>query len=92
MSGPRRFIRNPAVSETAVDKDIFLVEPDEQEVFYLDEISSALWRFLEEARDREEIREVFAEAFPDADPEKIARDIDAAIKELHAQRLIVSVP
>lgn len=40
------YIRNPAVAATEIDAETFLVEPEEGEVFYLDEISSALWRFL----------------------------------------------
>ena len=92
MSGPTRFVRNPAVGETAVDGEMFLVEPEDQEVFYLNEISSALWRFLAEAQSRAEIQTVFEEAFPDTDRETIARDLDAAIKDMHRRRLIVSVP
>ena len=49
------YIRNPAVSATEIDAETFLVEPDEGEVFYLDEVSSALWRFLSEARQQAEI-------------------------------------
>ena len=58
------YIRNPAVSATEIDAETFLVEPDEGEVFYLDEVSSALWRFLSEARQQAEIIETFAAAFP----------------------------
>jgi hypothetical protein len=92
MSGPRRFVRNPAVTETAVGDEIFLVEPDDQEVFYLNEITSALWRFLSEARDRSEIEAVFEEAFPDTDADEIAEDLDDAIQDMHYRGLIVSVP
>jgi hypothetical protein len=61
------YIRNPAVAATEIDAETFLVEPEEGEVFYLDEISSALWRFLTEARSEDDIVETFAAAFPDTD-------------------------
>ena len=36
------YVRNPAIAVTEIDDETFLVEPAEGEVFYLDEISSAL--------------------------------------------------
>lgn len=36
------YVRNPAIAMTEIDDETFLVEPAEGEVFYLDEISSAL--------------------------------------------------
>jgi len=67
----------------------FLVEPEEGEVFYLDEISSALWRFLTEARSEVDIVETFAAAFPDTDRAKISADIDAALVDMDTRTLIV---
>lgn len=84
------YIRNPAVSATEIDAETFLVEPDEGEVFYLDEVSSALWRFLGEARRKDVIVEAFAAAFPDTDIEKITRDIDAALDDMKERALIVT--
>ena len=40
------YVRNPAVAATEIDAETFLVEPETGEVFYLDEVSSALWRFI----------------------------------------------
>ena len=44
-----RYCRNPVVSTTAVEDDLFLVEPEGQDVYYLDAITSGIWRLLEEA-------------------------------------------
>ena len=41
MSENPSYLRNPAVNVTEIDQEIFLVDPDDGEVFYLDEISSA---------------------------------------------------
>lgn len=84
-----RYIRNPAVAATEIDAETFLVEPEEGEVFYLDEISSALWRFLTEARSEDDIVETFAAAFPDTDRAKISADIDAALTDMDTRALIV---
>ena len=85
----RTYIRNPAVAATEIDAETFLVEPDEGEVFYLDEISSALWRFLTEARSETEIIETFCAAFPDTDSEKISADIRAALDDMSTRALVV---
>lgn len=87
-----RWQRNPAISETTVDDETFLVEPESQEVFYLDRISSGLWRLLVEPQDEAEVVALFAAAFPDTPRQTIARDIAAAIAEMKRRGLVVSVP
>jgi len=82
-----RLVRNPAVSETVVDDETFLVEPASQEVFYLDPVTSALWRLLAEPRSETELSALFAAAFPDAGSDRIGRDIAAATDELVARGL-----
>jgi hypothetical protein len=92
MSGPRRYQRNPAVTATAVDDEIFLVEPASQEVFYLDPVTAALWRCLDEPQSEAEIAALFGVAFPDTDPEAIERDIAEALADMVARELAVTVP
>lgn len=46
MSDDILYARNPAIAATEIDAETFLVEPDSGEAYYLDEVSSALWRFL----------------------------------------------
>ncbi len=86
------WLRNPAVAATEIDAETFLVEPTGGEVFYLDEISSALWRILDAPRTPRDIVEAFAEAFPDVGRDRIAADIDAALAELARRGLIVPRP
>ncbi|MPY70961.1 MAG: PqqD family peptide modification chaperone [Alphaproteobacteria bacterium] len=92
MSDPVRYQRNPAVSATAVDDEIFLVEPASQEVFYLDPVTAALWRCLEEPQDEAEIAALFGAAFPDTDPAAIGSDIAEALADMKARELVVIVP
>jgi hypothetical protein len=86
------YTRNPAVSATEIDAETFLVEPEMGEVFYLDEVTSALWRFILEPRREAEIVEAFAEAFPDTGMDRIATDIRAALTDMMARDLLVLRP
>ena len=92
MADAPRFRRNPAIGFTVVDDETFLIEPDSQEVFYLDPVSSALWRLLEEPRTAGEMAELFAAAFPDRPVGEISRDIAAATADLLARGLAMIVP
>ena len=46
MTGLVRYKRNHAVSETELNGEIFLVEPETEELFYLDAMSAGLWRLI----------------------------------------------
>lgn len=83
------YVRNPAVSATEIDAETFLVEPDEGEVFYLDEVSSALWRLLSDAQSEDDVVKTFATAFPDTGEEKISNDIRAALNDMVDRSLVV---
>ena len=92
MTAEAFYTRNPAVAATEIDAETFLVEPETGEVFYLDEVSSALWRFLAEPRSNAEIVVAFAEAFPDTGSDRIAADIQSALTDMKARDLVVVRP
>jgi len=92
MAEPARYVRNPAVTETAVDDEVFLVEPASQEVFYLDAVTAALWRCLAEPQTEDELARLFRAAFPDTDAATIARDLGAALADMRARALVVTAP
>ena len=77
------------MNATEIDAETFLVDPDSGEVFYLDEVSSALWRLLAEPRSRAEITETFAAAFPDTPADRIEQDIASALDEMTGRGLVV---
>jgi hypothetical protein len=87
-----RWQRNPAISETTVEDETFLVEPESQEVFYLDRVSSGLWRALAEPQDEAGLVALFVAAFPDTPRPTIARDLAAALAEMKRRGLVVRVP
>jgi len=93
MTGGReRYRRNPAVSETEVDDEIFLVEPESEEIYYLDSVTSGLWRLLAEPKTLAEAQAVLRDAFPDQDAAAVERDIAAALEDMSARGLIVTLP
>jgi hypothetical protein len=83
-----KYFRNPGVTETAVDAELFLVDPDTQEVFYLDEAGAALWRLIGEPLSFDEILGVFGAAFPDVAPDRIADDLKRSLDRLLGPGLV----
>lgn len=92
MDEEGRFQRNPAVSETEIDGEIFLVEPETEEVFYLDSMGSGLWRLIAEPQTLPEAAAVYAAAFPDVDQATIEADLGAVLSDLLDRGLVVTVP
>jgi hypothetical protein len=74
--------RNPDVRETEVEGNYFLVEPASGEIYYLEEISSGVWRLLDEPRGRDECLDVLKAAFPDTPVSRIVRDLDQALTDM----------
>lgn len=87
-----RYRQKDGVSATEVDDDIFLVEPQSEEVFHLNPLAAGIWRALVEPASREEVVALLRAAFPDADRATIARDAGAILDRLQAEGFVVSVP
>lgn len=88
----QRYQCNPAVSETEIDEEVFLVEPKSEEIYYLDSVTSGLWRLLAEPKTLAEAQAVLRDAFPDQDAAAVERDVAAAVEDMSARKLIVTVP
>lgn len=86
-----RFQRKPGISETPVDDGVFLVEPQSQEIFYLEAISCGLWRELAEPRTRADLHELLGAAFPEVAAERIAADVAAVLDDLIDKRLVIGM-
>lgn len=84
------YIRNPSVTETTLDDDVFLVEPGSGEVFYLNPVTSGLWNLFAEAATAGEALALYQEAFPDSPDDEIERDVTAAIEDMRTRDLIVA--
>lgn len=92
MAEGSRYQRNPAVTETEIDGEIFLVEPETEEVFYLDPLGSGLWRLIAEPHSLPEAATVYAAAFPDTDRTTIEADLGAVLSDLLERGLAVELP
>jgi hypothetical protein len=85
-----KFKRNAAVTATEIDDGIFLVEPETQDIFFLDAISSGLWRLLDEPQSLAAIQAVVREAFPDQPAPALDADVATALQEMVERRLVLS--
>ena len=86
-AGPR-IRRNPDVVETAVDRELFLANPDNQAICHLNAIGTALWRLMAEPIGVEQAIGLLHEAFPDVPREQIERDVNALVADLTARGLV----
>ncbi|MGE0256432.1 MAG: PqqD family protein [Alphaproteobacteria bacterium] len=86
-----RLVRNPVVGETPVDDEMFLVEPDTEEVYWLDGLSTGLWRLLADPVTLAELQDTVREAFPEAEATKVDADVESAVAELRRRRLVVEL-
>lgn len=87
-----RYGQRPGVSATEIDGDVFLVEPDTEEVFYLNAVAGGLWRALGEPAQLDELQSLMRSAFPERAVAELDMDVAATIDELVRRRLVISVP
>ena len=86
--GGTLYRRNPKVTETAIDGDAFLVNPDSQGIYHLNAVGAALWRLLAEPTSVEHAASLLHEAFPEVSRKVIERDIAALMGTLSARGLV----
>ncbi|SMF62976.1 Coenzyme PQQ synthesis protein D (PqqD) [Tistlia consotensis] len=86
MSGLRR---NPAVTTTEIEGEFFLVEPASGEIFYLDAVTSGIWRLVEQPCDEAEILSTLAAAFPETAAERLRGDVGRLLAEMRQARLLL---
>ncbi len=85
--GPR-YLRDPGIVETAVEHDLFLVNPEGQAIFQLNAVGAALWRLLAEPVVLDQAVGMVHEAFPDIARQRIHNDVSALIDDLAARGLV----
>lgn len=85
-----KFKRNAAVTATEIDDGIFLVEPETQDIYFLDAVSSGLWRLLAEPQTLADMQGIVREAFPDQEPAALDADVTAAIEDMAARQLVLT--
>jgi len=88
MADNRVYTRNPDIEERQVDDEIFLVNPDNEALYNLDILGSAIWRLLENPVSVPEAVDIICKAFPDAEPESVEKDVTELIADLSDHGLI----
>jgi hypothetical protein len=91
-SSETRFLRKGGLSVTEVEDDIFIVIPETEDIFHLNNLGRALWALLAEPSSAAELADAVAEAFPGEAREKIARDIADFLDKMTKQKLVTAAP
>ena len=82
------FRRNPGIIERRIGDTVFLVNPEDDTIFYLNPLSSGLWRLLAEPISIADAGQIVRQAFPDTSPDQIALDVAALIAQLKKRKLV----
>ena len=81
--------RAGGLSVNEMDGDLFLVRAETGEIYHLDPMAAGIWNALSEPASRDELLELFAEAFPETAAATLAADLDRALGDLSAGGLIL---
>ncbi len=87
-----RFVRKDGLSITEVEDDIFIVAPETEDIFHLNNLGRALWALLAEPLSVPELADAVAEAFPNEPREKIAADVATFVERMLKQKLVTRAP
>jgi hypothetical protein len=84
-----RFHRASGVEAREVGGEIFVAAPGLGTIHHLDRMASAAWRALAQSKNAEELKDLFAAAFPDTPKRKIEADVKKLLGFLEQSELIV---
>lgn len=76
------YARRPEVVERAMGDEIFLVNPDSDETYYLNVTGAALWRLFAEPTCVETVLEVLQVAFPEVERNQLEGDVVSSVADL----------
>jgi hypothetical protein len=80
-NGPR-YLRNPDAALHGVGAEAFLVHPARGGIYALNAVALGVWNLLAVPQSRGAVAGLIAEAFPDADPKRIRRDVRLLVRDL----------
>jgi len=75
----------------AVERSLFLIDPETGAIFHLAAIGAATWDLLA-SRDLDATTDLLAQAFPDTPRATIAADVTALVDDLVARGLLITEP
>lgn len=83
------YLRNPIIVERSIDDAVFLVNPETDAIFYLNQVGTAIWQLLTEPINVLEAVAIVQQAFPDVKPKNIAEDVSKLINEMSDRSLVM---
>lgn len=83
------YLRNPIIVERIFDEAVFLVNPETDAIFYLNQVGLAIWQLLKEPINIVEAVAIVQQAFPDVQPKKIAENVSKLINEMSDRNLVM---
>ena len=83
------YVRNQKIAERSIDDTVFLVNPEADIVFFLNQLSTGIWQLLREPISILEATAIVQQAFPDMPPKKIATDVSKVINEMSKRNLVL---
>lgn len=84
-----RYKRNKIIEHRNIDNASFLVNPETEEIFYLNSLASAIWQLLTQPISIEEVAGIVIKAFPDALTDQINKDTSKLFAELISKDIVV---
>ena len=84
----RLYERNPHITEREVGDEVFLVNPDSDETYYLNVTGAALWRLLAEPTSLQDAVAILHDAFPDGDRAGIEANVAALFTDFVEHGLV----
>ena len=80
--------QNPAIGIVQADDQYFLADRGGAAIHHLNQTGSSIWGLLAEPITQDEIVEILATAFPDADPAQLGSDVSDLLRELLNKNLL----
>lgn len=88
-----RLVRNPDIVLHEVEGEAFIAGVDETAAInHLNPVALGIWNLLAQPTEEAEAACVLAEAFPETDPQAIARDVSALFADLYESGFAVEAP
>jgi len=85
-----RLRQNPAIRLRAIDGELFLTDDEGLAIYHLNAVGAGLWNLLTAPTSETEAIEVLRGAFPDADPDVVARDVRTLFAALLAGKFALA--
>jgi hypothetical protein len=83
-----RFLQSPAIIARRIDDTLFLINPHDESIFYLNALSAGLWHLLADPVSLGEATVTVQQAFPEISTDNITTDVSTLFTQLLEKQLI----